>query len=131
MLAETMNATYWTITNVRPSSYLFAFPPGAIISYQEGRYLTEAFKADLRIQTEIGHEKAQSVIDSITSSYAAAGESGANPMLGPQGGGPGGPMGGPGFGPPPFGFPGILPPPPTTRRHMRYGLWGYRIADVK
>lgn len=55
---------------------------------------------------EIGHEKAQSVIDSITNSYAAAGESGSNPMLAPQGGPP---MGGPGFAPPPFGFPGKCP----------------------
>lgn len=52
---------------------------------------------------EIGHEKAQSVIDSITSSYAAEGQ--ANPMLQPPG--MGGGMGGGGFGPPPpFGFPG-------------------------
>lgn len=54
--------------------------------------------------TEIGHEKAQSVIDSITSSYAAEGQAGANPMLVPQGGPP---MGGQGFPPPPFAFPGI------------------------
>jgi U1 small nuclear ribonucleoprotein C len=47
---------------------------------------------------QIGHEKAQSVIDSITSSYAESGQ--ANPML-PQTG----PMG---FGPPP-GFPPPLP----------------------
>lgn len=59
--------------------------------------------------TEIGHEKAQSVIDSITSSYAAEGQAGANPMLAPQGGPP--PMGGPGFAPPPFGFPGTSSPP--------------------
>jgi hypothetical protein len=57
---------------------------------------------------EIGHEKAQSVIDSITSSYAAEGQAGANPMLAPQGG-MGGPMGGPPFPPPPFGFAGISP----------------------
>lgn len=47
---------------------------------------------------EIGHEKAQSVIDSITSSYAAEGQSSSNPMLGQN----------PGvqpFPPPPFGFP--------------------------
>lgn len=44
---------------------------------------------------QIGHEKAQSVIDSITSSYAAEGQ--PNPMLQPQGAGPG-------F--PPMGFPG-------------------------
>ena len=40
--------------------------------------------------TEIGHEKAQSVIDSITSSYAAEGQQGANPMLHPPGGAGGG-----------------------------------------
>jgi hypothetical protein len=50
-----------------------------------------------RYDTEIGHEKAQSVIDSITSSYADAGQ--ANPMLQP-------PAGAGGFPPP---FPGILP----------------------
>jgi len=54
---------------------------------------------------EIGHEKAQSVIDSITSSYAAEGQ--ANPMLQPPG--MSGGMGRGGFGPPPpFGFPGQL-----------------------
>ncbi|KAI9892771.1 MAG: hypothetical protein M1814_001191 [Vezdaea aestivalis] len=79
---------------------------------------------------QIGHEKAQSVIDSITSSYAAEGQASSNPML-PQNqpggdmmggmGGPGGPGGGPPFpfpgpgGPPmPFGnappFPGMPPP---------------------
>jgi len=47
---------------------------------------------------QIGHEKAQSVIDSITSSYAESGQ--ANPMLSQTG-----PMG---FGPPP-GFPPPLP----------------------
>ena len=59
---------------------------------------------------EIGHEKAQSVIDSITSSYAAEGQQSQNPMLqGPPIGGPGG------FGaPPPFGFPG------TVRFMLRY-----------
>ncbi|KAL8725986.1 MAG: hypothetical protein Q9181_006214 [Wetmoreana brouardii] len=55
---------------------------------------------------QIGHEKAQSVIDSITSSYAAEGQAGANPMLNPQGPPP------QGFPPPPFGFPGGMPPPP-------------------
>ncbi|QDS72995.1 hypothetical protein FKW77_008954 [Venturia effusa] len=61
---------------------------------------------------QIGHEKAQSVIDSITSSYADAGQAASNPMLqqpmGPMPGGFGGP-------PPPFGFPdcpGAMPPPP-------------------
>lgn len=49
--------------------------------------------ADKRI--EIGQEKAQSVIDSITSSYAAEGQAVPNPA-----------MVAPGAFPPPFGFPG-------------------------
>ncbi|CAG8953190.1 hypothetical protein HYFRA_00003391 [Hymenoscyphus fraxineus] len=54
------------------------------------------------LETEIGHEKAQSVIDSITSSYAAEGQSSSNPMLGQN----------PGVHPPPpFAFPGGIPPP--------------------
>jgi len=58
---------------------------------------------------EIGHEKAQSVIDSITNSYAAEGQSSSNPMLGKNPGGP--PM-----MPPPFGFPGgVFDPYYTTR----------------
>ncbi|CRL21093.1 Zinc finger, U1-C type [Penicillium camemberti] len=50
---------------------------------------------------QIGQEKAQSVIDSITSSYAAEGQQAPNMMA-------------PGAFPPPFGFPGQLgmPPPP-------------------
>lgn len=64
---------------------------------------------------EIGHEKAQSVIDSITNSYAAEGQSANNPMLNtaaPPGFGPPGgmaPPGGmpPGFPPPPGGVPGF------------------------
>ncbi|KAK1754639.1 U1 zinc finger-domain-containing protein [Echria macrotheca] len=56
---------------------------------------------------QIGHEKAQSVIDSITSSYAAEGQAHANPML-PQNQ-PGGIA--PGLGPMPPG-PGGLPFPP-------------------
>ncbi|KAH8601037.1 U1 zinc finger-domain-containing protein [Bisporella sp. PMI_857] len=54
---------------------------------------------------QIGHEKAQSVIDSITNSYAAEGQSSSNPMLGKN----------PGVNPmipPPFPFPGGVPPPP-------------------
>ncbi|KLJ13806.1 hypothetical protein EMPG_11260 [Blastomyces silverae] len=56
---------------------------------------------------EIGHEKAQSVIDSITNSYAAEGQASSNPML-QQPGAPGA------YPPPPFGFPGRpgMPPPP-------------------
>jgi U1 small nuclear ribonucleoprotein C len=44
---------------------------------------------------QIGQEKAQSVIDSITSSYAAEGQAVPNPAMAP-----------PGAFPPPFGFPG-------------------------
>ncbi|KAB5554751.1 U1 zinc finger-domain-containing protein [Coniochaeta sp. 2T2.1] len=64
---------------------------------------------------QIGHEKAQSVIDSITSSYAAEGQAHANPML---------PQNQPGagrFGASPFplgsGAPGsssAFPPPPPN-----------------
>lgn len=65
---------------------------------------------------EIGHEKAQSVIDSITSSYAAEGQAHANPMLPqnqPGGIAPGlGPMPGPGgMSFPPPGAPGAPPFP--------------------
>ncbi|KAK6396467.1 hypothetical protein LTR65_009551 [Meristemomyces frigidus] len=83
---------------------------------------------------QIGHEKAQSVIDSITSSYAAEGQS--NPMAGHMmagapgvaspmgfGGGPvpgsfGAPQGPPGFGaggPPPGEWvrEEVFPPPPN------------------
>jgi len=55
---------------------------------------------------QIGHEKAQSVIDSITSSYAAEGQSSSNPMLGQNPGVQPFPP------PPPFSFPGGVPPPP-------------------
>ncbi|EON99879.1 putative u1 small nuclear ribonucleo protein [Phaeoacremonium minimum UCRPA7] len=57
---------------------------------------------------QIGHEKAQSVIDSITSSYAAEGQAHNNPML------PQNQPGGGAFPPPgmPFSFPGGVPPPP-------------------
>ena len=67
--------------------------------------------------SEIGHEKAQSVIDSITSSYAAEGQAHNNPML-PQNA-PGGigaglhaPFPPPGGMHPPFNFPAGMPPPP-------------------
>ncbi|RAH46003.1 putative U1 snRNP complex component Yhc1 [Aspergillus brunneoviolaceus CBS 621.78] len=46
---------------------------------------------------QIGQEKAQSVIDSITSSYAAEGQAVPNPAMVP-----------PGAYPPPFGFPGMF-----------------------
>lgn len=58
---------------------------------------------------QIGHEKAQSVIDSITNSYNAEGQSSSNPMNG-YNNAPGFGAGPAGFGPPPPGFGG--PPPP-------------------
>ncbi|THC90440.1 hypothetical protein EYZ11_010099 [Aspergillus tanneri] len=50
----------------------------------------------LEYYQQIGQEKAQSVIDSITSSYAAEGQAVPNPAMAP-----------PGALPPPFGFPDI------------------------
>jgi U1 small nuclear ribonucleoprotein C len=67
------------------------------------------------LSAEIGHEKAQSVIDSITNSYAAEGQSASNPMLGQN----------PGVQPmmpPPFGFPGGLPPPPFGMPGLPQGM---------
>ncbi|EPE29363.1 C2H2 and C2HC zinc finger [Glarea lozoyensis ATCC 20868] len=62
---------------------------------------------------QIGHEKAQSVIDSITSSYAAEGQSSSNPMLGQNPGvHPPPPFAFPGGAPPPFPMPGMPLPPP-------------------
>ncbi|KAI8946952.1 U1 zinc finger-domain-containing protein [Xylaria longipes] len=61
---------------------------------------------------QIGHEKAQSVIDSITSSYAAEGQAHANPMLPQNQPGAHGAGGAPGAFLPPFNFPGGMPPPP-------------------
>lgn len=54
------------------------------------------------LRLEIGHEKAQSVIDSITSSYAAEGQASSNPMLQHA-------AGQAGYPPLPFGFPGKNP----------------------
>ena len=75
---------------------------------------------------QIGHEKAQSVIDSITSSYAAEGQ--ANPMLQMAG------AGGMPF-PPPGGFPGkfmdlMLPYILTLYRNTSTSIWnaGYATA---
>jgi U1 small nuclear ribonucleoprotein C len=62
---------------------------------------------------EIGHEKAQSVIDSITSSYAAEGQAHANPML-PQN------QPGQGFPPPPFAFPGGKNQDTVIIRHQEH-----------
>ena len=67
-------------------------------------------RARARFVPEIGHEKAQSVIDSITSSYAAEGQAHANPML-PQNQ-PGGIAPGLGLGLPPPGPGGFAFPPP-------------------
>lgn len=66
---------------------------------------------------QIGHEKAQAVIDGITSSYAAEGQTMPNPpMLGAPGFGP--PNGMPVF-PPPMGAPGQMPPGNNTRSRDR------------
>ncbi|ROT37680.1 hypothetical protein SODALDRAFT_279440, partial [Sodiomyces alkalinus F11] len=66
---------------------------------------------------QIGHEKAQSVIDSITSSYAAEGQAHANPML-PQN------QPGHGFPPPPFPFPGGA----STHNGLFFFLFPYPIS---
>ncbi|QIW94706.1 hypothetical protein AMS68_000224 [Peltaster fructicola] len=70
---------------------------------------------------QIGQEKAQSVIDSITNSYAAEGQESSNPMLrqlGPGGFGPQGFQPGfPGQGPP-FPHPGMPPMPFAAGRGM-------------
>lgn len=64
--------------------------------------------------TEIGHEKAQSVIDSITSSYAAEGQTPGMPMFPGALPPPGGAVPGlvPGMPIPPPGMPGMPIPPP-------------------
>ena len=72
---------------------------------------------------QIGHEKAQSVIDSITSSYAAEGQ--ANPMLQIPGG--------PGFPPPMPGFPqGMIicsdSSPSSLTQRLRYASSAFRNA---
>lgn len=77
-----------------------------VVDYYQRMRLTFHLTTSSMLTTlspEIGHEKAQSVIDSITSSYAAEGQSSSNPMLGQN----------PGvqpFPPPPFGFPAGMPP---------------------
>jgi U1 small nuclear ribonucleoprotein C len=68
-----------------------------VVDYYQRRAPLEPSPSMLTKFPEIGHEKAQSVIDSITSSYAAEGQSSSNPMLGQN----------PGVHPPPpFPFPG-------------------------
>ncbi|KAI9039917.1 putative U1 snRNP complex component Yhc1 [Aspergillus affinis] len=82
----------------------------------------------LEYYQQIGQEKAQSVIDSITSSYAAEGQAVPNPAMAPPGAFPPPPFafppGRPGqfpplpFGMPPPGAPGGapgMPPPPGAR----------------
>ena len=87
-----------------------------------GKFWGVGSKLTTMVSLEIGHEKAQSVIDSITSSYAAEGQAHANPML-PQNQPGGGHHGlgptaaGTSFPPPlPFAFPppgaAGAPPPP-------------------
>lgn len=71
--------------------------------------------------TEIGHEKAQSVIDSITASYTDAGQASQNPMLpgnGPMGAGPFNGI------PPPFAF-----PPGGKRQRYCVLLRNRRLTD--
>ena len=70
--------------------------------------------SDTNLGVEIGHEKAQSVIDSITNAYGAEGQSSSNPMLNSNPGvqpmmPPFPPFPGGGIPPPPFGMPGSLP----------------------
>ncbi|EPS39408.1 hypothetical protein H072_6808 [Dactylellina haptotyla CBS 200.50] len=68
-----------------------------------------------RATVEIGQERAQSVIDTITNSYAAEGHALPFPSMPGFPGGPPPPGGlSAGMPPPPFGFPGAagLPPPP-------------------
>ncbi len=75
-----------------------------VVDYYQRRSPSLSSRTRLtRLRTEIGHEKAQSVIDSITNSYAAEGQASSNPMLAQ--------FSGPGHGmpPPPFGFPGESP----------------------
>jgi len=69
---------------------------------------------------QIGQEKAQSVIDSITNSYAAEGQSANNPMNHMPPGVTPGPMP-PGMGPP--GAAGAFPggPPPPGMPPMPFG----------
>ncbi|KAJ5295943.1 hypothetical protein N7508_010764 [Penicillium antarcticum] len=61
---------------------------------------------------QIGQEKAQSVIDSITSSYAAEGQPLPNPAMAP------------GAFPPPFGFPGMGLHPDFNHASMTYNPQG-------
>lgn len=97
MRDEITSVTSWTTINVGSPNN----PPQ---TYNRLGWLTDWW------WTEIGHEKAQSVIDSITSSYAAEGQ--ANPLL-QHPGAPGS------FPPPPFGVPGT---PPTPFLRLKNGL---------
>jgi hypothetical protein len=73
---------------------------------------------------QIGHEKAQSVIDSITNSYAAEGQSANNPMLNtaPPGYGPPGGMMPPAGMPPGFPMPPGGIPPGFPAGRLRYTM---------
>lgn len=68
-----------------------------VVDYYQRASCVSRTYCHINILPEIGHEKAQSVIDSITNSYAAEGQSASNPMLGQN----------PGVAPPPF--PGAFP----------------------
>lgn len=100
MQDEITSVTWSIITNVRAP--LLPAPP--LHSRVKNR-------PKLTVVAEIGHEKAQSVIDSITSSYAAEGQ--ANPLL-QHPGAPGS------FPPPPFGVPGTYTPPNIPKKGYVY-----------
>lgn len=70
-----------------------------VVEYYQRMSLTQTpqYNNCEQLLLEIGQEKAQSVIDSITSSYAAEGQPLPNPAMVP-----------PGAFPPPFGFPGTI-----------------------
>jgi U1 small nuclear ribonucleoprotein C len=77
-----------------------------VVDYYQRARILDRHETELTRGSEIGHEKAQSVIDSITNSYAAEGHANPNLMLH-------NPMGGPGI-PPPFPFPGASTIDPTS-----------------
>lgn len=89
------------------------------------RPLPPPFHADNRFAA-LGHDKAQSIIDQITSAY----ESSGGPPPGGFGFGPqhlGGPP--PGYGAPPMGFGGPMPPPGFGGRELTL-LFSFRMTLI-